>query len=66
MNDIEYSSKVNKYYSKKLGKYVKVVFVYSYVSIDQIEKILHVLYTGSNSNYGAKFSYSYNFKDIVD
>ena len=45
--------------------YVPVLFIYTFVSIDQIEKKLCTLYVGGNSDYRPKFGYSCNFKDIT-
>ena len=38
LNNMEYSYKARKYYSKKLDKYAKDVFIHSNMSIDQIKK----------------------------
>ena len=48
---------------KKKGKHIKVVFMYSHVSMDQIEKRSHTLNAGGHSVYGDRHSYSCTYKD---
>ena len=55
-----------KIYSKKKVKYIKVVFMYSHVSMDQIEKRSYTLQAGGNSFYGARCGYSCNYKEIAN
>ena len=66
LNDAECHSKEKKHYSKNKGKHIKVVFMCSNVSLDQIEKRSYTLNAGGNSVYGARHGYSSNYKDIAN
>jgi len=65
LNDIECPHTANKYYSKKHRKYVPVVFMHTFASIDQIGKKSCTSHAGDNSDYRPKFGYSCSFKDIA-
>ena len=56
LDDMECPSRAKKYYSKKKGKFVKVVFMCSHVSMDQIEKRSHTFHADVNSVCGARCS----------
>ena len=55
-----------KVYSKKHNKFVNIVLFLELISIDQIEKCSYILFAGSNSNFGATYTWSCWYDDIAD
>ena len=63
-NDTENLFQAMKFYSKTNVKFEKAVLECVFTSIDKIEKRSCTMNEGGNSDFGPRFWYSCNYKDI--
>ena len=52
--------------SKNQNTYIQVVLLLQFISMDQLEKRLHTLFSGGNNKYEATYIWSCNYEDIQD
>ena len=50
---MEDPTKVILLYSKRHGKYIKIVLLFTFMSLDQFKKRSYILHSGGNSDWGA-------------
>ena len=66
LNELMKPNNKKKFYSTKLRKYISVVLFDVGIMMDQPGKRDYFNFAGGKGDYGAKFGYSCNFKDICN